>query len=120
MTIGQFGSDSAMFKLPKGLTVRNISQRGLAAIGQFENERFELVITSDDANLVNYKLSEDSLQQFGNFYSAFLNVSYFPLRLLTTIGGIVAISGFLLYNLAYLLLHQEFAIYIHPKHQALT
>ena len=70
VTIGHFGSDSAMFKLPKGLTVRNISQRGLAAIGQFENERFELVITSDDANLVNYKLSEDSLQQFGNFYSA--------------------------------------------------
>ncbi len=34
-------------------------------------------------------------KRFGNFYSAFLNVSYFPLRLLTTIGGIVSISGFI-------------------------
>jgi len=35
------------------------------------------------------------IKRFRNFYSAFLNVSYFPLRLLTTIGGIVAFSGFL-------------------------
>lgn len=35
------------------------------------------------------------IKRFRNFYSAFLNVSYFPLRLLTTMGGIVAISGFL-------------------------
>lgn len=34
-------------------------------------------------------------KRFGNFYSAFLNVSYFPLRLLTTIGGIVSVSGFI-------------------------
>ncbi len=34
-------------------------------------------------------------KRFKNFYSAFLNVSYFPLRLLTSIGGIVALSGFL-------------------------
>jgi hypothetical protein len=70
VTIGHFGSDSVIFKLPRGLTVRNISQRGLASIGQFENERFEIVITSDDENLVNYELPEDSLEQFGNFYSA--------------------------------------------------
>ncbi len=41
------------------------------------------------------KSQYDFFKRFGNFYSAFLNVSYFPLRLLTTIGGIVAISGFL-------------------------
>lgn len=35
------------------------------------------------------------IKRFRNFYSAFLNVSYFPLRLLTAIGGIVAFSGFL-------------------------
>lgn len=35
------------------------------------------------------------IKRFRNFYSAFLNVSYFPLRLLTAIGGIVAIIGFL-------------------------
>ena len=34
-------------------------------------------------------------KRFGNFYSAFLNVSYFPLRLLTTIGVVVSLSGFL-------------------------
>lgn len=34
-------------------------------------------------------------KRFKNFYSAFLNVSYFPLRLLTSIGGIVAATGFL-------------------------
>lgn len=35
------------------------------------------------------------IKRFRNFYSAFLNVSYFPLRLLTTIGGLTAASGFL-------------------------
>jgi glycosyltransferase involved in cell wall biosynthesis len=34
-------------------------------------------------------------KRFNNFYSAFLNVSYFPLRLFSTIGAIVALSGFL-------------------------
>lgn len=68
--IGYFQSDSSVFKIPKGLTVRNVSQRGLGAIGQFENERFSFVITSDDASLVNYNLPKDSLDMFGNFYSA--------------------------------------------------
>ncbi len=68
--IGIFSSDSTIFKIPKGLTVRNKSERGISAIGQFENERFEIVITSDDPDLVNYDLSSDSLQQFGNYYSA--------------------------------------------------
>ncbi|MDX1829272.1 MAG: hypothetical protein R3342_06970 [Lutibacter sp.] len=71
--IGIFGSDSAIFTIPKGLTVRNISERGISAIGQFENERFEIVITSDDSKLVNYDLPKDSLQTFGNFYSADVN-----------------------------------------------
>jgi dolichol-phosphate mannosyltransferase len=33
-------------------------------------------------------------KRFKNFYSAFLNVSYLPLRLLTSIGGMVSIAGF--------------------------
>ena len=70
ISIGHFSSDSTIFKLPKGLTVRNISQRGLSAIGQFENERFEIVITTDDPLMVNYDVPKDSLQQFGNYYSA--------------------------------------------------
>ena len=34
------------------------------------------------------------IKRFRNFYSAFLNVSYLPLRLLTAIGAIVALTGF--------------------------
>jgi hypothetical protein len=68
--IGYFQSDSSVFKIPKGLTVKNVSERGLGAIGQFENERFSIVITSDDTSLVNYDLPKDSLDLFGNFYSA--------------------------------------------------
>jgi len=71
--IGIFTSDSTIFLIPKGITVRNASQRGIGAIGQFENERFEIVITSDDPSLVNYNLPKESLQQFGNYYSADIN-----------------------------------------------
>lgn len=68
--IGYFQSDNSVFRIPKGLTVKNASERGLGAIGQFENERFSIVITSNDASLVNYDLPKDSLDMFGNFYSA--------------------------------------------------
>ncbi|MCI5056196.1 MAG: hypothetical protein MRY83_08810 [Flavobacteriales bacterium] len=68
--IGYFQSGKSVFRIPKGLTVRNISQRGLSAIGQFENERFSILITPDDASLVNYDLPKDSLDTFGNSYSA--------------------------------------------------
>ena len=68
--IGYFQSDQTVFKIPKGITVKNVSERGLGAIGQFENERFSIVITSNDPSLVNYDLPKDSLDMFGNFYSA--------------------------------------------------
>jgi hypothetical protein len=68
--IGYFQSEKTVFRIPKGLTVRNVSQRGLGAIGQFENERFSIVITSNDASLVNYDLPKDSLDTFSNYYSA--------------------------------------------------
>lgn len=35
------------------------------------------------------------IKRFGNFYSGFLNVSYFPLRMMATMGGLVAIGGFI-------------------------
>lgn len=70
--IGLFSGSEKRFVLPKGLTVRNASQRGISAIGQFENERFQIVITSDD-ELVNYNLPQDSLDYFGNYYSADFN-----------------------------------------------
>ncbi len=70
LEIGYFTGDSTIFVLPKGLTVRNASQRGLAAIGQFENERFQIVITSSDPSLIRYDLPKDSFDTFGNYYSA--------------------------------------------------
>jgi hypothetical protein len=69
ITVGNFMGDSLLFTLPKGLTVRNASERGLNAIGQFENERFQIVISSDD-ELINYDLPIDSLAPNGNYYSA--------------------------------------------------
>lgn|SRR5690554_1094851 len=70
ITVGYFMGDSTLFTLPKGLTVRNSSERGISAIGQFENERFQIVITSDDWDLVNYDLPKESLASHGNYYSA--------------------------------------------------
>ena len=67
--IGVFMTDSSFLYLPKGLTVSNASERGLNAIGRFENERFSITFTSDDPTLVNYDLPKDSLGIFGNTYS---------------------------------------------------
>ena len=68
--VGYFMGNKTVFTLPKGLTVTNKSERGISAIGQFENERFQIVITSDEFELVNYDLPKDSLDTFGNYYSA--------------------------------------------------
>jgi len=68
VNVGIFTGEKMMFKLPKGITVRNISQNGISAIGQFENNRFEIVFTSDD-DLVDYNVKKDSFFPFGNFYS---------------------------------------------------
>ncbi len=69
ITVGYFMGDSVLFTLPKGLTVRNSSERGISAIGQFENERFQIVITSD-YGMINYELPNDSMASHGNYYSA--------------------------------------------------
>lgn len=61
-------NDSTVFTLPKGLTVRDVSERGLGAIGQFENNRFDIIITSDDS-LVDYSEPVNKLAPFGNYYS---------------------------------------------------
>lgn len=63
-------TDTILFKLPKGLTVRDVSERGFGAIGQFENNRFEIVVTTAQENLVDYEKPEDELLPFGNYYSA--------------------------------------------------
>lgn len=67
--VGNFMGDKTLFKLPKGITVKNESERGLSAIGQFENERFSIVITAD-RDLIDYDIENDSLNSDGNFYSA--------------------------------------------------
>ncbi len=41
------------------------------------------------------KSQYNTVKRFRNFYSAFLNVSYLPIRLLTVVGGGFAVSGFL-------------------------
>lgn len=40
--------------IPKGLTVRDASPRGFNAIALFEPNRFKIIFTSEDRNLVNY------------------------------------------------------------------
>jgi hypothetical protein len=62
--------DSVFFTLPKGLTVRDVSERGISAIDLFENHRFDIIITSDDNDLVDYSKSKEELLPFGNLYSA--------------------------------------------------
>jgi len=62
-----------LFKLPKGLTVADESQRGISAIGQFENNRFSIVITTNE-DMVDYEINKNSLDIFSNFYSADINI----------------------------------------------
>ena len=69
INVGYFTNDSILFKIPKGITVRDVSPQGLGAIGQFENNRFEIVLTTDNADIVNYNIHKDSLPHFGNYYS---------------------------------------------------
>lgn len=68
--VGLFTDPEVLFELPKGITVEDVSPRGLAAIGMFELERFSIVITSDLTDLVNYDVDQSELHPFGNHYSA--------------------------------------------------
>jgi hypothetical protein len=70
--IGLFNDQgkSVFFNLPKGITVQDVSERGIGAIYLFENNRFEIVITSNQQDLVNYNIPANKLSQFGNLYSA--------------------------------------------------
>ena len=67
--VGEFMDSTVLFKLPKGLTVRDQSPQFLAAAGQFEPYRFSIVMTTDKRNIVDYSISEDSLKQFNEYYS---------------------------------------------------
>jgi hypothetical protein len=63
------------FRLPKGLTVRDESPRGLAAAGMFEPYRFAIVITTEDEKVVNYGIPENQLNQFGELYTMDLDAA---------------------------------------------
>ncbi|WP_434979004.1 hypothetical protein [Daejeonia sp. YH14] len=69
VNVGILGGEKTYFKIPKGITVRNASQRGISAIGQFENNRFEIVITSE-REIVDYNVPKSKLESFENYYSA--------------------------------------------------
>lgn len=68
---GYFASDSTFIFIPKGTQVKDISPRGIGRIGQFEPNRFEIIITSD-RNIVDYSDLGDKKYEyeFSNLYSA--------------------------------------------------
>jgi hypothetical protein len=66
--VGQFDSGKVIFKLPKGLVVREASATGE---GWFEPHRFRLIITSEDEAFVDYSAKiQPQLEQHGEHYSA--------------------------------------------------
>lgn len=68
LEIGYFEGDKAVFKLPKGLVVRDASATGA---DRFEPHRFRLIITSEDETLVDYSAKiEAQSGQHGEYYSA--------------------------------------------------
>ena len=67
--VGHFANGDVIYTLPKGLSVRDASPQGVGAIGQFEPNRFFIVITTDQEDVVNYSVKKDSLYPFDNLYS---------------------------------------------------
>jgi len=69
LTVKTFQEPSLSFVLPKGLTVADVSPRGLAGAGQLEPFRFSIVVSSNRAALVDYETSARR-SAFGQLYSA--------------------------------------------------
>ena len=65
--VGFFGSEKTILKLPKGLIVKEASATGA---GWFEPYRFRIVITSNNENLVDYKINKNSKDSLTEYYSA--------------------------------------------------
>lgn len=66
--VGLFGSNKVLFTLPKGLVVRDASATGA---DWFEANRFRIVVTSDNPELVDYSLKVEQLSdQHTEHYSA--------------------------------------------------
>jgi hypothetical protein len=64
-----FENQRILFTLPKGLTVRDASPGFIASIDVFERNRFAIVLTSDDENVIDYSVADSSLQHYGELYS---------------------------------------------------
>jgi hypothetical protein len=67
LTVRHFGGHDTLFKLPKGLVVRDASASGA---DWFEPYRFRIVVTSDNEHLVDYSHGAvPSSGHDGEFYS---------------------------------------------------
>ncbi|TGL68604.1 hypothetical protein [Leptospira kmetyi] len=67
LVIGKFGQKGSLFKLPKGLVVRDASAAGM---DYFEPNRFKIIVTTDREDLVKYGVTEKELSDFnGEYYS---------------------------------------------------
>jgi hypothetical protein len=65
--VGEFASGNVLFTLPAGLTVRDVSPRGINGVGWLEPYMYQIVVTSRYRDLVDF--DEDKIQYFGHFYS---------------------------------------------------
>lgn len=67
LRVGIFGTDRAVMTLPRGLVVRDASATGA---DRFEPHRFRVVVTSEDAGLVDFAAPTEAANPHDEFYSA--------------------------------------------------
>ncbi|EMO88442.1 hypothetical protein [Leptospira noguchii] len=68
LIIGKFNQKVRLFRLPKGIVVRDASAVGA---DYFEPHRFKIIVTSNREDLVDYDIAEKDLSDFNDeFYSA--------------------------------------------------
>ncbi|AXR69433.1 hypothetical protein [Leptospira mayottensis] len=65
LVVGKFDQKGSLFKLPKGLIVRDASATGM---DYFEPNRFKIIVTADREDLVNYNVTEKELLNFNEEY----------------------------------------------------
>jgi hypothetical protein len=67
--IGSFSDSKVLFMLPKGTTVRDASPRFLEAIDLFEPNRFSIIFTTEDEQIVNYEAPRSARHGHEEYYS---------------------------------------------------
>lgn len=60
------------FIIPKGFVVRDASPRGFAAIGHFEPYHFQIIVTTEDRDLIDYN-NLDKSRKKSEYYPAVTN-----------------------------------------------